>query len=156
MSKHPVLLIFLPCAVSLATAAQEGAVTKDLNDLFSAKNISSVWKRIHCDLDGSQGGALRATFWKGYETTGFETTRLSASDWSAWKSLRFDVENPYPRPVSVYVRISNQSGHPAAETYTAGTVRIQRQVARAGEGLGLASEIPEAWGWSAYGEILAR
>ncbi|HUJ19985.1 MAG TPA: beta-galactosidase, partial [Bryobacteraceae bacterium] len=121
MSKRALLLSFFPCAVSAAAAAQQAAAAKNLNELFSPKSISSVWRPIHCDLGAAGESALRVTFWKGYETTGFETTSLPANDWGGWKSFRFDVENPYPRPVSVYVRISNQPGHPPAETYTAGT-----------------------------------
>jgi beta-galactosidase len=79
------------------------------------------WTPIHCDLATPQRGAVRATFWKGYEATGIETTRLPLTDWSRFLSFRFDVENPYREPVSVYVRVSNRADHPAAETYTGGT-----------------------------------
>jgi hypothetical protein len=75
----------------------------------------------HCDLASPKTGVLKAVFWKGYATTGCEITRLPVADWSAWKSFRFDVENPYREPFSVYVRISGRADHPASETYTGGT-----------------------------------
>ncbi len=78
------------------------------------------WKTVHCDLE-SQAGALQATFWKGYEETGIETTQLPLTDWREWKSLKFDVQNPYREPFSVYVRISNLPTHLPDDTYTGGT-----------------------------------
>jgi hypothetical protein len=102
------------------TRAQPEA-TKGLDDWFSPSAVSSLWTKTHCDLEPDQGGALRATLWKGYGTTGFETSPSPAADWSAWKSFRFDVENPYGEPFSVFVRLSNHSDHPVAETYTGGT-----------------------------------
>jgi len=75
----------------------------------------------HCDIAAVPAKAARVTLWRGYETTGFETTRLPVSDFSPFSSLRFEVENPYREPLSVFVRLSNQAGHPQAETYTGGT-----------------------------------
>ncbi len=105
-------------SISITLAGGQGRTTMDL-DWFSP-GPASIWTQTHCDLQ-PQPGAVRATFWKGYATTGFETTRPPVSDWSRWKSFRFDVENPYPEAFSVYVRISNRPDHPAAETYTGGT-----------------------------------
>jgi hypothetical protein len=115
------ILAFLACVVVQRQAGGSTEATKDLDDWFLPKNVSSLWKQTHCDLKALPHGILQATFWKGYEITGFETTRLSVVDWSMWKSFRFEVENPYREPFSVYVRISNRPNHPAAETYTGGT-----------------------------------
>ena len=106
-----------PCLLELA--AVQG--TRPLEGLFSPQKIRRVWKTNHCDLQPTGPGAVTATFWKGYETTGFETATLPLTDWSAWKSLKFDVMNPYQEPFSVYVRISNDPDHPSELTYTGGT-----------------------------------
>jgi hypothetical protein len=66
-------------------------------------------------------GILRIRLHKGYETTGIETSRLPFQDWRSWRSFRFDVGNQNPEPLSVYVRISNRTDHPASDTYTGGT-----------------------------------
>lgn len=89
--------------------------------LFTPEAVRANWKTVHCDLKANSSGALEATFWKGYEETGFETIRVPVTDWSRWRSLKFDVENPYKEPFSVYVRISDRSGHPENQTYTGGT-----------------------------------
>jgi len=89
------LVLWIVLAPAVA-AAQTGAA-KNLDELFSP----AVWQPAHCNLSAAGPGALQATFWKGYEVTGFATTRLPAADWSSWKSFRFDVENPYPEPFSV-------------------------------------------------------
>ncbi len=88
-----------------------------LDGLFSPANV----KRTDCDVEAGAAGATRLTLWRGYRTTGFEATHLDTSDFSGWKSLRFEVENPYQEPYSVYVRVSDQPSHPPAETYTGGT-----------------------------------
>jgi beta-galactosidase len=113
-------VLFVLAAAGDAWNQAPGAA-RDLDGLFSARSLSSIWQRTHCDLAALPDGTLQATFWKGYEATGFATTRLPAPDWSSWKSFRFDVENPYSEPFSVYVRISNEAAHAAAETYTGGT-----------------------------------
>jgi beta-galactosidase GanA len=69
----------------------------------------------------NSSGTLEATFWKGYEDTGFAATQLPVTDWSRWTSLKFDVENPYKEPFSIYVRISDLASHPENQTYTGGT-----------------------------------
>ncbi len=115
------ILAILACSISLTQACAHGESTRNLDELFSPPHISSIWKGTSCDLKGLGNAVIEATFWKGYATTGLETTRLPVTDWSAWKSLQFNVENPYPEPVSVYVRLSNRLDHPPAETYTAGT-----------------------------------
>lgn len=89
--------------------------------LFSAEAVQKSWRTVHCDLELRAAGSVQAVFWKGYETTGFETTRLPLADWTGWKSLKFEVQNPYQEPFSVYVRISNRGDHPDDETYTGGT-----------------------------------
>jgi hypothetical protein len=89
--------------------------------LFAPESVRANWKATHCDLKATSSGAIEATFWKGYEVTGFETTRLPVTNWSRWQSLKFDVENPNKEPFSVYVRISDRSAHPENQTYTGGT-----------------------------------
>jgi hypothetical protein len=121
MRKRVMILAFVTCAILVTQADGPMEVTKELGDWFLPSNVSSLWKQIHCDLEALPRGILQARFWKGYETTGFEATRLSVADWSRWKSFRFDVENPYREPFSVYVRIANRPDHPAAETYSGGT-----------------------------------
>jgi len=89
--------------------------------LFAPESVQANWKTTHCDLKANSSGTLEATFWNGYEDTGFATTQLPVTNWSRWKSLKFDVENPYKEPFSVYVRISDRAGHPENQTYTGGT-----------------------------------
>ena len=121
MRRRAMILIFLAWTVSTGGADWQGERTKKLDDWFSPNSVSSIWSSTHCNLEALQHGILRATFWKGYGTTGFETTRLPVADWGSWESFRVDVENPYREPFSVYVRISNNADHPAEETYTGGT-----------------------------------
>jgi beta-galactosidase len=111
-----VLSILFLCA-GLYAAGQAGS-TQTLD--WFGPGAASIWKPVHCDLENRQL-ELQATFWKGYINTGFEADRLPVSDWSRWKTLRFEVENPYPEPFSVYVRLSNRADHPAGETFTGGT-----------------------------------
>ena len=116
-----IFLAWLILAVMPARAGSQVEATKKLDDWFSQPGVSSLWVRTHCDLEAAQRGILRASFWKGYGTTGFETSQLPIADWSSWRSFHFDVENPYPEPFSIYVRLSNRADHPSAETYTGGT-----------------------------------
>jgi beta-galactosidase len=118
---NSLLVAWLLLALTPTVTRAQPEATKGLDDWFSPRAVSSLWTKTHCDLESDQGGALRATLWKGYGTTGFETSPSPAADWSAWKSFRFDVENPYGEPFSVFVRLSNHSDHPVAETYTGGT-----------------------------------
>ncbi len=46
---------------------------------------------------------------------------VSFSNWSGWRSLKLDVENPYREPFSVYVRTSDRPDYPPDETYIGGT-----------------------------------
>ncbi|HVN81135.1 MAG TPA: beta-galactosidase [Terriglobia bacterium] len=115
------VLSILACSIWLMQACSHGQSTRDLDELFSSPNVSSIWKGVFCDLRALGNTAIEVTFWKGYATTGLETTRLPVTDWSSWKSLQFNVDNPYPEPVSIYVRLSNRVDHPPAETYTGGT-----------------------------------
>ena len=92
-----------------------------IGGLFTPGAVRENWKTIHCDLKANPSGTLEATFWNGYEDTGFATTRIPVTDWSRWKSLKFDVENPYKNPFSVYVRVSDRADHPGNQTYTGGT-----------------------------------
>jgi hypothetical protein len=94
---------------------------KSLSELFSRDALQATWQKVHVGLEPVNTDTAKATFWKGYERTGFETTRLPITDWSGWRSLKLDVENPYPEPFSVYVRISDRPDHPPEDTYTAGT-----------------------------------
>jgi len=121
MQKKGSIVLWLVLAAVPAFAASQPAATRNLDDWFSPQGVASLWVRTHCDLESAERGVLRATFWKGYGTTGFETSQLTAADWSSWKSFRFDVENDYDEPFSIYVRLSNRTNHPAAETYTGGT-----------------------------------
>ncbi len=114
------ILTILACIVFMGQASTQVEPTKNLNDWFSPNQVASFWAKIHCELE-PLGQGLRTTFWKGYTTTGFETTQMPVADWSSWKSICFEVENPYPEPFSVYVRISSRADHPATETYTGGT-----------------------------------
>jgi hypothetical protein len=111
----------LACLLILPNHSPGADGAKNLAALFSREGVSKVWKTVHCDLAPGPTGTLRATFWKGYETTGFETNSLPLTDWSGWKSLKFDVTNLYPEPFSVYVRISDRADHPGDRTYTGGT-----------------------------------
>jgi hypothetical protein len=45
---------------------------------------------------------------------------VSFSNWSGWRSLKLDVENPYREPFSVYVRTSDLPDYAPDETYTGG------------------------------------
>jgi len=81
----------------------------------------SPWTRVNVQLSSPRPGSLQITTAKGSTDPGFHTTRLPVSDWSAWKSFRFEVENPYNEPFSVFVRLSNDPAHPSAGTYTGGT-----------------------------------
>lgn len=101
----------------LTAVAWCGAREQSLEGLFAPGR--AVCK--HCDVEAISARAVRVTLWRGYKTTGFETTRLQVSDFSPFSSLRFEVENPYSEPLSVFVQLSNQTGHPPAETYTGGT-----------------------------------
>src|SRR5690348_7455434 len=92
-----------------------------IGSLFAPQAVRAKWKAIHCDLKATSSGTLEATFWKGYEDTGFATTQLPVTDWRRWKSLKFEVENPYKEPFSIYVQISDSAGHPENRTYTGGT-----------------------------------
>ncbi len=107
-------LLFVLC---LTTAAWGGNQEQSLEGLFAPGQ--AVCR--HCDMAAVSARSARVTVWRGYETNGFETTKLPVSDFSPFSSLRFDVENPYSEPLSVFVRLSNQAGHPQAETYTGGT-----------------------------------
>jgi beta-galactosidase len=75
----------------------------------------------HCDIAAVSAKTARITLWRGYETTGFDTAKLPVNDFGQFSSLRFEVQNPYSEPLSVFVRLSNQAAHPPAETYTGGT-----------------------------------
>jgi hypothetical protein len=104
----------LTCVAWTLCAAE---TTRSLDALLAPANVTPT----HCDIRPSQPGALQATVWKGYGETGFETAALPITDWSRWKSLKFDVDNNYRDPFSVFVRISSRLDHPRAETYTGGT-----------------------------------
>ncbi|MGC9999670.1 MAG: beta-galactosidase [Bryobacteraceae bacterium] len=105
-------------AVIFLTAVAWGGVREQsLDGLFAPGQAVCS----HCDLAAASARAARVTLWRGYETTGFATTSLPVSDFSPFASLRFEVENPSSEPLSVFVRLSNQTGHPGPETYTGGT-----------------------------------
>jgi Beta-galactosidase len=116
MRRATALFAFV-CASSSMLPARQVEAERKLPEIFSPAALSAT----HCDLASPKTGVLKAVFWKGYATTGFEITRLPLADWSAWKSFRFDVENPYREPFSIYVRISGRADHTASETYTGGT-----------------------------------
>ncbi len=105
----------------LTSASCSNSGSGGIAGLFAPEAVRANWKTTHCELKANSSRALEATFWSGYEDTGFATTRLPVTDWSRWKSLKFDVENPYKEPFSVYVRISDRAGHPENQTYTGGT-----------------------------------
>ena len=115
------LAIFLAAVVPFLFGVRATQSTTALHELFSAPLMQRTWKTTHCDLQPAAPGTIKATFWKGYETTGFETTSLPLTDWSGWKSLKFDVANPYDEPFSVYVRIADRPDHPSEFIYTGGT-----------------------------------
>ena len=98
--------ILVLCAIAPELEARQAA--RDLKELFAPDHVL----RTHCDLKPERIGVLRATLWKGYENTGFETSQVPISDWSSWRSLQFDVENHYPEPISIYVRVSDRVDHP--------------------------------------------
>jgi beta-galactosidase GanA len=110
-----VLMLLATAGLSLSQPS------KDLQELFSPDHAAQVWRSVHCDLRTSTSGALSATFWKGYQNTGLETSQLPFGDWSSWRSFRLEVENQNREPMSVYVRLSNRTDHPGVETYTGGT-----------------------------------
>jgi beta-galactosidase len=93
------------------------AADRNLADLFSPARIRCT----HCDFAAVRPGSVRVTVWRGYQTAGFDAAQPPVSDVSAWKSLRFEVDNPYREPFSVFVRVSDHAGHPPAQTYTGGT-----------------------------------
>ena len=106
--------ILVLCAIAPELEARQAA--RDLKELFAPDHVL----RTHCDLKPERIGVLRATFWKGYENTGFETSQVPFSDWSSWRSLQFDVENRYPnRYLFMFVLGSRRS--PCGRTYTGGT-----------------------------------
>ncbi|MGI8962723.1 MAG: hypothetical protein ACR2IV_23785, partial [Bryobacteraceae bacterium] len=113
--------IVIVCAMAPELAAAEVQPSKELSQLFAPDQAARFWNQHHCDLFPMGDGVLRLSFHKGYETTGIETSRLPLEDWTSWRSLRFDVENPNPEPLSVYVRSSSRADHPASHTYTGGT-----------------------------------
>ncbi len=101
----------------LTAAAWAAGPERSLEGLFAPGTESCA----HCDLKPASGNAVRVTLWRGYETTGVETLQLPVRDFSPFSSLRFEVQNPSSEPLSVFVRLSNQAGHPPADTYTGGT-----------------------------------
>jgi len=101
----------------LTAAAWAAGPERSLEGLFAPGTASCA----HCDLQPASGNAVRVTLWRGYETTGVETLQLPVRDFSPFSSLRFEVQNPSSEPLSVFVRLSNQPGHPPADTYTGGT-----------------------------------
>jgi beta-galactosidase len=113
--------ILFVCAMAPELGAAARQPTKNLNELFAPDQAAGFWRQSHCDLFPMGNGVLRLGLHKGYEMTGIETSRLPFEDWTTWRSFRFDVENQNPEPLSVYVRISNRTDHPAPDTYTGGT-----------------------------------
>lgn len=103
------------CAMNLAAIA---AVQEHSLDAIFAPGRAVC---RHCDLAAAGRASARITVWRGYEATGFELTPPPVTDVSAFASLRFEVDNPYPEPISIFVRLSNVPSHPRAETYTGGT-----------------------------------
>jgi hypothetical protein len=114
-------IVIVVCVATLGLQLARTEAMQGLSELFAPDHVSKAWMRTHCDLEPAGAGALRVTFWKGYENTGLETSQLPSGDWSSWRSLRFDVENQAAEPLSVYVRISDRADHPAGHTYTGGT-----------------------------------
>ncbi|MGI9070607.1 MAG: hypothetical protein ACR2JB_04585 [Bryobacteraceae bacterium] len=110
------------CAANLGLQRARTETMQGLSELFAPDHVSKAWMRTHCDLEPLGAGALRVTFSKGYENTGFETSQMPSGDWSLWRSLRFDIENQYREPLSIYVRVSDRIDHPARHTYTGGTL----------------------------------
>jgi hypothetical protein len=113
--------ILVLCAMAPELEAAARQPTKNLNELFAPDHVAMFWRQTHCDLGAVGNAGLRLGFHKGYETTGIESSRLPFQDWTSWRSFRFDVENQNPEPLSVYVRMSNRTDHPASDTYTGGT-----------------------------------
>ena len=111
------MLSRLSVGLFLAAVAWCGGPQQSLEGLFAPGTA----RCRHCAMHPAAAQAARITLWRGYETTGFETTKLPLSDFSPFASLRFEVQNPSGEPLSVFVRLSNQAGHPPAETYTGGT-----------------------------------
>src|SRR6478609_5220797 len=121
-ARTPATAILLATANLLIFYTQlDAQPAKDLNELFSPEHASAIWVRMHCDLNAVNSRVLTATFWKGYGTTGIETSQLPFRDWSSWRSFRFDVENRSHDPISIYVRLASRIGHPGADTYTGET-----------------------------------
>ena len=121
-ARTPVTAILLATAnLFIAYVQLNAQPAKDLSELFSPDHASALWVRTHCDLNAVNSRVLTATFWKGYGSTGIETSRLPFRDWSSWRSFRFDVENHYREPISIYVRLASRADHPSADTYTGGT-----------------------------------
>jgi len=109
------------CATVLLGAVGSFGQHQNLDGLLSRDGLVSRWNPVHAELEMSRTGELKVKLWKGYLTTGIETAKLPVSDWSRWKSLKFDVYNPYPEPISVYVRVSGQDDQGSEATYTGGT-----------------------------------
>ena len=101
----------------LTAVAVAGVREESLEELFAPGR--AVCR--HCEMAAVSAKVARITLWRGYETTGFETTTLPVNDFGQFSSLRFEVQNPYSEPLSVFVRLSNQAGHSPAETYAGGT-----------------------------------
>ncbi|MFL6354528.1 MAG: beta-galactosidase [Bryobacteraceae bacterium] len=115
------LIPIIFCAIAPELVAAAVPAIKELNELFAPDQAAMFWTQVHCDLSPTGNGGLRASFNKGYERTGMESSRLPFQDWSSWRSFRFDVENQNAEPLSVYVRLSSRKDHPASDTYTGGT-----------------------------------
>lgn len=116
-----VLSVFVLALLLLTLMSCSNLGGGGIGSLFRSEAVRENWETTHCDLKANSSGTIEATFWKGYEDTGFGTTRLPVTDWSRWNSLKFDVDNPYKQPFSVYVRISDRVSHAENETYTGGT-----------------------------------
>ncbi len=76
---------------------------------------------MHADVSSPRPGTLQITCLKGYSDSGIYTSRVPAANWASAKSFRFDMENSYDEPFSVFVRLSNDPSHPSGATYTGGT-----------------------------------
>jgi Beta-galactosidase len=113
--------ILVLCAIAPYLQAADRQPTKNLNELFAPGQAAGFWRQTHCDLGPVGNAGLRLGFHKGYETTGIETSRLPFEDWTSWRSFQFEIENQNAEPLSIYVRISSRTDHPAQDTYTGGT-----------------------------------
>ena len=107
-------------AILLGAVASFGQ-HQNLDSLLSREELASSWNPVHADIAMSRASELKVRLWKGYLTTGVETAKLPVSDWSGWKSLKFDVRNPYPVPISAYVRVSGQDDQGSKGAFTGGT-----------------------------------